>query len=444
MCRLCFVSPVDFEIPPIRSKFNEERFLNDEPIRVGKGYCLFESIRSVISNPCEQLALHEIALKMIASCKCENREEMKQEESLAIIAGLNEEWLSFEEAIQFLASHNPTRMKTIEQLESNYRKTLFTVKQNRTSGLASLQTRQSLEMDMLTSQSNYTKADLESLVQQHCSEMDCLMHHWDSEIRSVQQRQLREYKDLVMEVFQSERGSGNIAVSNFAVTARRQYSRPDVHGLEWLSMRAVAVRSSISHKARLVRITRMRGDFLSSLIPSKQIAEIDLSNLDPEEQCASSESHVSSALIIGVSSNQFTFRSNQDIELVRRIDTECPGDCRWPTLVEQIEVLRNQSAKKCVAKTRHSNLGSGIGTIYHIDPEVFYDELNLLELFQDCEGLGVKRIFIPSVFVADMRAPFLLEKGGSRDSERIILGALGKLSNMLESPSLDEVVIVHS
>lgn len=437
MCRLCFVAETDFEILPIRSKFNRNRFLNSETILVNKGERLLDRITSVVANPFEQLALHSYVLKSIteSTVGLSVGKDGSVFPEYLIVSGVKNEWLEFEDALNFLAHHNPTRMKTIEHLELNYRKAVSQSKTQRASALASLQTRQSLEMDMLTSQQSYAKSDLEALVQQHCSEIDALEDHWASAIRNVQQRQLQEYKDLVMEVVQRE---------TFPPTwyEPREYSRPEIMGLSYMSMHPVAVSSSIGNKARLVRISHMRGDFLSSLISSK-ILSIDQSNLDPEEQCASNSTvhEISSAVVLGTSSRSFSFKSNQDTELLRKIDSESPADCRWPSLLEQVELLRS-SESSAIRKTRHSNLGHGICALYHLLVRDV-DESTLVTILKDCEFLGVRRVFIPSFLVPDLRAPSIADLDGTNVIPIVPL-AVKRLSNVLSFPSLDEIVLVDN
>ena len=434
MCRFCCVSAVSLEIPRIPSKFNKQRSLNIDPIPVNSGECVWEIIQGSVKCPYEQLAIHEFALKLIAEYhEGANLADVVSEQLPMILAvGVEEEWLEFERALAFLASHNPTRMKTIEQLELNYRKSVLTSKQQRHSALTSLQTRQSLEMDMLQQSSSSSRSELESLVHQHCSEIDGLVAFWDAEIQSVRLRQLCEYKDLVTEVVHSESAAASIVKNN----RHREYRRPEVVGLEWISMKVVAVRPSLHHKTRLVRISIFQGDFISSLI-SPKIADSS-GILDPEELCVLSNSDsVASAMVLGTSSSSFTFNSNQDIELVRRIDNESPADCRWPSLTEQVESLR----QKCpsVGKTRHSNLGHGITTIYHMQPCCFSSESVWLKLFEDCEGSGINRVFIPSELVADLRAPVV----HGVESQQIVEAVLKRLSNVFDNVSLDELVVVY-
>jgi len=444
MCRLCYIAETDFSVPPIMSKFNKDRFLNAKSLEIKKGENVMDGISENGGlNIYEQLSLHTYVMKCLAEHRDGDRIEKdpsSDSEQSQIASGVTQEWQEFESALQFLSRHNPTRFKTIEHLEQNYRISLSQAKQQRASALSSLQTRQSLEMDMLTAQSNYAKSDIEALVQQHCAEVDALVDHWAETIRGIQQRQLVEYRDLVMEVVQSElSGREQIFRNNFHEL--RQYFRPEIPGLNYLFMRPVCVNKFREHRVRLIRVSHMEGDFLSSLVVPR-VPEMDQSVLDPEEQCASNDvmDEVISAIILGCSSPRFEFKSNQDQELLRKIDTESPSDCRWPCLLEQVELLRSLRESP-IRKTRHSNLGNGISVIYHID-FARIDSEKIQAVFKDCELSGVRRVFIPDVLVPDLRAPSVQTQGGV-DVASLAIPALKQLSNVYHGPSVDEVVIIQ-
>ena len=442
MCRLCLVAGEEgLSIPPVRSKYHKSRFLNKEPIIVKPHACVFDSICGQIQDPYEQWGLFQHVLANLPT-----HGDIRKQLSLppVITVGIGTESEQFEQALNFLSSHNPARMKTIEQLERNYTKAVFVAKQQRASAISSLQTRQSLEMDMLTSQSNgHSKQDLEALVHQHVSEMDSLVSHWDAEVRTIHQRQLKEYRELVIEVVQSELSSLGLSSLGPSVqkpTAQRIYGRPEIFGLEWQTMTPIAIVSNHSFRARLVRLTQMKGDFIDSLVVPATLSDEDHSMLDPEEQCAmssrSQQRPVVSALVLG--SDLSSFKSNQDIEVVKRIDQDSPADCRWPSLGDQMDHMRANNPS--VALTRHSNLGNGVTAIFFL-PEQHVSVDTFVCIFQYCENIGIERLFVPSFLAKDLRAPSV-DKSEAIETTSLVTVALTRLSNLIHNPSLDEVVIV--
>jgi hypothetical protein len=408
------------------SKFKKGSYVNSAEIIVEKKEKILDVIQESLANPYEALAVYEWVMKgeqVLAGCRSGN------EESAMVVSpihsGLDHHSFEFERALNFLARTNPARMKTIEHLETNYRRSMLDMKKQRASAVASLQTRQSLEMDMLTS-SKHSKPDLQSMVHQHVAEMDALMAFWQVEIRTLHQRQLVEYRELVSEVVASE---GMTSSWTHRERKPRIYARPEIDQLEWISMQPVAVVSDVSRRARLVRLTRMSGDILSAL--SSPLPFDDSSLIDPEEEECCPRSVVRSAVLLGTEK----FKSNQDTELRNRIDMKCPSDCRWPCLGEQIELVG--SAR--ISKTRHSNIAHGIGTIYFASQIPTLDDLT--NVFNDCELNEIERLFIPRNFKMDLRAP---AAGGqeTQDMYDKVLSAIRGLCNRIETPWLDEVVLV--
>jgi hypothetical protein len=446
MCRLCYTCSEDVIIPPVKSKFNRQRFLNKNPIHVPKDEIVLEAIKREVPDPYEQLAVYMHFMfghiERFTGAHKEARKGTRESPLPPVIEGTEKEWREFEKALLFLAQTNPTRMKTIEQLELNYRKSLRNVKQQRVSAQSSLQTRQSLEMDMLTGQmGGFSKNDIESLVHQHCVETDTLVSHWESEIRSIQQRQLREYRDLVMEVVHGQDLSGPL------VWEKRTYGRPEIEGLRWISMQPVALTAGSLNmkraKPRLVRVTLMEGeDFLSTIVSPKEERE---HSLDPEEECAANiDETIVSAVILGVSNG--SFKSNQDLALLKIVDTTSASDCRWPSLAEQFESLGTQWPF-CIGKTRHSNIAHGIIAIYFLSQEENRLEDQLVQVFEDCDRTGVKRVFVPNKIEGDLLAPPSTSSSDEETSvDTTVVQALKRIPNIYcpSYVSLDEIVIIGS
>jgi len=208
MCRLCALAPVDLEIPPVRAKYGPERFLN-KLIPVSKGEFVLDAIKKSVKDPFEQMAVYDLFMASLSSFSgIAVPTSAAPVTAVCVKEGVSEEIIEFEKALGLLQQHNPTRMKTLEQLEGNFHKAVQTVKQQRSSALSSLHRRQALEMDMLSSETmdkKIMKSELEALVSQHVSEMDSVQAHWKREVKKAQDRQLKEYRDLVLEVFESEK-----------------------------------------------------------------------------------------------------------------------------------------------------------------------------------------------------------------------------------------------
>ena len=437
MCRLCAVAPLDFEIPPLKSKFNPERYLN-KTIPVRRGEFVLEEIRNYVKDPFEQLALYDLFLASLSGQRMV-ADRSPSDPPPAFVEGVSAEIIAFEKALTYLERHNPTRMKTLEQLEQNYHKSVQTVKQQRAAALSSLHTRQALEMDMITSQAGgYEKSELKALVNQHVSEMDSIHCHWEKEVRGTQQRQLKEYKELVQEVFESEKGK----VSSPQTVKKRIYKRAQLAEAEFVRMMPLAVRPDLSRPVRVIRSTEFKGDFISSIFSRNIVAGRDSPpDLDPEEQCCLVSSHVKSAAIIGIHPDEAgKKKSNQYMELLDFVDSVCPTDCRYPSLSEQLAHVGSslRDGRGVAAVTRHSNLGNGVSIIFHLlecNQEIFKSVLGM------CDCLGIERIFAPHIIVPDLRVPSVT--GMHPLVQPLLISAARQLSNFISNPSLDELVVIY-
>lgn len=406
-----------------------------------------DRIRQLLEDPFAQRAVFDYAFDVIINQLDKiSPPEIRISPTPRPLSGISDDVYIFHDALEYLTTHNPTRMKTIEQLELNYHKAVYSVKQQRKSAMTGLQTRQSLEMDILTAKGRYDKAELEALVLQHVQEMDAMVSHWAEEIRSVQNRQLREYKELVMEVYESEKSESSHRTNRYLTP--RTYARPEVAGLTWISMTPVAAIPVRDHRARLIRVTHMKGDFLSRVVcPTVMTAET--SELDPEELLAvrSAAEEPVSAVLLGVSKRSLEFNSNQDADLLNILDNNCPTDCRWPSLVDQIKTLRSMYAggippDRNFFISRHSNAAYGVSLIFHAmldwdQSEVIQDIIAWAEIF------GVERLFLSSALVPDLRAPRAQDLSSVENATYTsVVGAVRRLSNVVEDPALGEIVIV--
>ena len=434
MCQWCYCANSRIEIGPIQSKYSPNRPVNPT-IVCEAGQRVMDSVIRAVTDPFEQRAVFTQVMAGIQGSGAVTNHPRRP-----LISGVSDDFLEFHEALSFLQKHNPTRMKAIEQLESNYQKSVHAVKQQRKSALASLQTRQSLEMDMLTNSKGYAKSDMQSLVNQHLPEMEALLAHWATEVKALQDMQLREYKELVMEVYQSELGAGD----NKDCTTRnaRTYARPEIVGLQWECMRPIAVVRNPDHRARLVRFTRLRGDYLSAVIAPGS-TDID-SILDPEEQCTVSRSDVVSAVLLG-GDGSLAFRSNQDCEIINCFDSKCPTDCRWPAMADQLAQIRTTHpygiSDEPLFVTRHSNLAHGVGLIFHCFSS---DAASVQAVLEWCDSLGIQRLFVPDILVPDLRSPSLTDREARAVAFQSTLIETAKkcLYNSVGNVSLDEIVLV--
>ena len=433
MCRWCYVVNEDVVIPPIASRYNG-RMLND-PIIVRKGEHVFHAIRNSVEDAFELRAVYNHFLferlpSLFESSGCYQKGSNSTKSQARPPTGIADEFFEFESALEFLTLHNPTRMKALEQLELNYHKAIQQVKQERVSAISSLQTRQSLEMDMLTSAGQCDKRELEALVSQHVAEMDAVVAHWDKELSSLHRRQLAEYKELVMEVYCSEKSlSQSARRSDYNIA---EYRRPEIPGLRWQSLVPVSVSTHAAFRTRLVRLTHMEGDFIESVIVPV-LPDAD-PRLDPEEQVLAAPSKVKSAVVLGCHAG-FEFKSNQDAALSKIVDLAAPGDCRWPSLAEQRRAVAGSAGESKYVVTRHSNLGHGVVAIFHC-----MSESSISEIVEWCDCMHIERLFLPHAIVPDLLAP-----GASSEQSDLVavtISAVRRLSNVVSDPGLRELVIV--
>lgn len=429
MCKLCAVAPIDFEIPPVRAKYNRNRFIN-KTIFVGKGEFVLDEIRKVVKDTFEQLAIYDLYLSSIPASEFTFEERGEAPKIKIVKEGVSEEILVFERALTYLQEHNPTRMKTLEQLEAHYNKAVQSVKQQLDSALSSLHTRQALEMDMINNQvGGHQKADLETLVNQHVTEMESVLSHWRQQVRQLQQRQLKEYKELVMEVFESEKGK---ETSHPLIVKKRVYCRPQLTEAEFVRMMPIAIRPDPVKPVRVLRVTEFIGDYISAVF---RPGLSDMSDLDPEEQCLRFPK-VKSAAIMGTHADLLA-QANQRVELLNLIDSACSADSRYPPFQDQLESVKSID-KGQIAITRHSNLGNGVSVIFHI---LDCDEAVFEYLLRICDSLGIKRIFSPHIIVPDLRVPSVT--GAHLSVQPILISAARRLANFISNPSLDEIVFIN-
>lgn len=428
MCRWCFVVSCDIVIPPIVSKYTGKRLC--DAMSVKRGERLFDVVRRNVKDVYEQRAVYNHCLFEHISPILDERAIVAERKRPRLLTGIEDEFFEFENALSFLTQHTPTRMKTLEQLEGNYHKSIQQVKHSQRAAVSALQTRQALEMDMITSTGECEKLELETMVTQHVSEMDAVVAHWHKELTDLHQRQLTEYKALVMEVFLSE------SKTSHPVTAlgwQREYRRPEIVGLTWQSMWPVSVSTNEAFKTRLVRCTSMQGDFLDSLI-TPLLVEPE-SFLDPEELIACKVDKVRSAVVLGFDT-RLCLNSNQDSLISRVIDGDAPSDCRWPSLAHQLEKVKMQGPDSLFV-TRHSNLANGVVAIFHCA-----NDTCLPSILQWCDCMHVERLFVPHAIVPDLLAPGASEAGS--DLVSIVTAGVRQLSNVVSDQALREIVFVHS
>lgn len=440
----------------MKSKFDKD--VGYGPFRGFSGQKIWEILESHIEDPFARNAFYESLLKGFVDVRSSVvKGEDEGSEQVGFLDGIPPEYIEFHEALNFLRIHNPTRMKAIEQLETNYHRAVQLLKVQKRSALTSLQTRQSLEMDMLTNQRDFSKPELEALVGQHIAEVDGLVSHWEEEIRTLQTVQLKEYRELVMEVYCSEKmGKLEVRRENVVVgkSMRGKWERPILPpGTEWIKMVPIAALGpGTGPGARCVRLIHLRSeDYVSSVI-NPIIAPNE--EFDPEELCFVEESNT---VVCGVVLGAFAdlgLKSNQDIQLLKILD-KCPVDCRWPSFVDQIATVRmsGESGRERgrVVVTRHSNLGLGVKFILH---KIFENDdivriEDVVELLEIADSLRIERLYVADVFAADLRSPTVIDKSTRPDRAREFLHvlkiAISRLDNQFSNPAkLREIVVIES
>ena len=462
MCRKCYTLQKDVLVGSMRSKYNEDEIFG--PMRGFAGQCLWEVLGEQVDDPFARNVMLEKILTGFVDMKpsvVSSGSDGSSSSGTSLCyydQGIPTEYWEFQDALKFLRRYNPTRMKAIEQLESNYHRAIQTLKQQKRAALASLQTRQSLEMDMLTNQRDYSKTELEALVGQHIGEVDGLVSHWDREISSLQEVQLKEYRELVMEVYSSEKSGikNDDRIEERKVGEKEKWERfPLPPHTEWLSITPIAAMGDGGGVARCIRLIHLqtKEDFVSSVVnpilsPNEEIG------LDPEELCfIETNDTVVSGAVLGISAD-LMLRSNQDIQLVQILD-KCPVDCRWPCFLDQVEAVKlsrhSQHEKNQIMITRHSNLSLGIEFLIHqffeFEHESTIDEvLNLLEL---ADSLRIERLYVPDVLVPDLRSPLVIDKQTRPDSAKsfltVLKEAIRKMNNVSTSKArLREIVVIRT
>ena len=447
MCRKCYRLNENVVIGSMESKYSGMY----GPFRGFAGDGVWDVLSENIKDPFAADAVYESILCGFVEMKASVvADTMPQGGKPLFTQHIPDEFSEFHGALKFLQVHNPTRMKAIEQLESNYHSAVHSLKQQKRSALSSLQTRQSLEMDMLTNQRDYSKVELEALVGQHIAEVDGLIEQWDGDIETLQNVQLEEYRELVMEVYCSEKMSRKHVDAIFGEdrVPRRPWERPPLlPGTEWVRMTPVAARGAGGSRClRLVKFSS--NDFVFSVINPKISRNIE-NELDPEELCLVEQSDsVVCGVVLGTMKN-LSLRSNQDIQLLSVLD-KCPVDCRWPSFVDQIRGVCQSKCEAPVVVTRHSNLSFGVKFILHrkfVDDDEIFGEEAVTQLLEIADCLGIERLFVPDMLVPDLRSPTVIDK--STRSARavkfsdVLKNSISRLDyRVVRNSRLKEVIVI--
>ena len=398
MCKKC-----------VRPKMDVSVQIGNHVIALHAGEAIFDSITRDVPDAFEAELLVDTVLEILDAID-DSVESESPLGSIRSFRNVGAECIAFNEAICFLSLSDPMRMKTIQQLEIQYDENVSKKKAARKSAQASLQTRQSLEMDMLTNNPQYSKKELEMLVYQHVTELDDLEIYWDAEITNARSKQMQEYMALVMEVYKTHFGTLPVRLSN---------SFPPTHPV----FSAIAVRRDITVPARLVRLIELSGDFFSTVLkPRKMCMQ------DPEEEFHQEEREPKSAVLLG--SHVSGKSTCQQVALLRFIDNEAPTECRWPSFKQQSV----GNVPEGIFESYHSNLGLGIERIFHI-----VDSTCLVDTLKLADTTGIQRIYIPHVIVADLLCPSLPEE--DLEFFSCIKGAIR--SRLSPNGSLLEVVLIR-
>ena len=452
MCRKCYVPnhAISVEVP---GRFGRESV----KVRCLPGFSMWQSISA--KDFFEKEYVFEYVLGKIgdAGALAQMHAPLHAEDPSFIPDGVSNDFKTFAIALAHLALHQPTRMKAIEQLEVRYHKSVSLAKAQRRQALTSLQTRQALEMDMLSGR-GCGRVELELMVHQHVSEVEGLTDFWAKEIAGLLSVQLREYKELVLEIH-AEGGARSgamvgippadvsaAALGCVSAAANRDVSspamphvigvsppisycfqRPEIPGTQWRGLQAIAAQTDLTRPARLIRLITLKGDFLSTALAP--LVHQDDMNVDPEIVSAPA---ISSAVVLGFSQG-LRMQSNQDAEVLRLMDA-APADCRWPSFQSQIEAIPPNAP---LFLTHHSNLANGVKCIFHMSTED-----GLESVFRRADALGIVRVFVPEILVPDLRCPSIAPSGCGMGA--LAAGAARALPNSTANMCLREIVLIRA
>ena len=345
------------------------------------------------------------------------------------VEGVSNDYHLFANSIELLSATRPVRMKAISQLEAAFQQSVMAMKAQRKSALSSLHTRQSLEMDMQSSNSG----EVEGMVHQHMAEIDELVQFWNSKLHELTSVQMNEYKALVNDVLEEK---ANPDERN-GHTKSYKFKRLEISGFEWRGFEPVAAAQFCTHfPARLIRLITLKGDFFSVIHPMKYVDSF----ADPEEEVVLHD-ELESAVVIG-RRDYGQSANNQDCALERLFD-EAPVDCRWPSYSEQIHNIHQQdSSDTNIHITRHSNLSHGIRLIFHVRPcEDMSSHISRIFSFADANG--IKRVYVPLEIVSDWLSPTNIFTD-DRQMKQMLKTQIRKLGNCFTNSTLEEIVLIRN
>jgi hypothetical protein len=428
MCRYCFVVNFDFIVPPIPSRYRKGEYLSPDPIVIRPGDVLFNRIPQT-NNVYERIAIFEHAVDLVGSTFPESISNRESETSLRPLYGIDGKFFELERAINYLSEHNPKRLKVIEQLEMNYYSGIDVKKNQRNTAISTLQTRQSLEMDILINSNTQGKDDeLKMLVAQHYEEIETVEKYWNQIIQEEEDRCLNEFIDLVLEVYTGE--MNNCAGPSSQLFYQQSYKRPD--GMEWISLSPVAVVKRTDYKTRLVRVTKVRvGDYMKIFSREDRFKFFD--RLDPEELVLETKNGPVIGAVLGASKS-LDLKSNQDVALLKLIGS----DCRWPSLRNQFESIRKGIFFNFFV-TRHSNINTSF--IFHIVDD---EEASIGDIIQFSDHVGIDQLYIPLSLVPDVNAPSV--DSGFETEEIVVESVRSRLDNVFpqNKRNLKDIFIVDT